>query len=112
MQNGMLPVTLPESDCHILASDAEAGLELEIDLEKQQIRRQNGSSIAFLIDSFRRHCLLNGLDDIELTLRKRDAIEAFEQRRNEIWPWLNGFGYKSGKIPVSVTAQKLPKTDW
>lgn len=108
MQNGMLPVVLSEADCKILANDAEAGLELEVDLEKEEVRRSNGkAAIPFTTDRFRRQCLLNGIDDIALTLQKKEMIEAFEQRRTETWPWLDGFGYR-GRI--QVTAAK--KVDW
>ncbi len=111
MQNGMLPVVLSEADCRALSEDAEAGLELEVDLEKQEVRRPLGkASISFTTDPFRRHCLLNGLDDIALTLQKASAIEAFEQKRSALWPWLDGFGYQGGKIPVAVT--RVKKMDW
>ncbi|KAN0127084.1 Aconitase family (aconitate hydratase) domain containing protein [Lactarius tabidus] len=109
MQNGMLPVALPAEECRALAEDAEAGLELEVDLEKQEVRRQNGKpAIPFTTDPFRRHCLLNGLDDIALTLQKAGAVEKFEQRRSELWPWLDGFGYKGKKIPLRGTGNM----DW
>ena len=109
MQNGMLPVTLSNEECRALAEDAEAGLELEVDLEKQEVRRANGKpAIAFTTDPFRRHCLVNGLDDIALTLQKVGAVEKFEQQRSEVWPWLDGFGYKGKKIPV----RGLGKMDW
>jgi len=109
MQNGMLPVALPAEECRALAEDAEAGLELEVDLEKQEVRRQKGKpAIPFSTDPFRRHCLLNGLDDIALTLQKAGAIEKFEQRRSDLWPWLDGFGYKGKKIPLRDTG----KMDW
>ncbi|EIN10783.1 hypothetical protein PUNSTDRAFT_142715 [Punctularia strigosozonata HHB-11173 SS5] len=113
MQNGMLPVALSQEDCMALAKDAEAGHELEVDLEKQEIRRPNGQpAIMFTVDPFRRHCLLNGLDDIALTLQKADAIEQFEERRSEVWPWLDGFGYK-GKIPINKSVQKKAgKMEW
>ncbi|KAH9002385.1 aconitase [Lactarius hatsudake] len=109
MQNGMLPVALSAEECRELAADAEAGLELEVDLEKQEVRRQNGKpAIPFTADPFRRHCLLNGLDDIALTLQKVGAVEKFELRRSELWPWLDGFGYKGKKIPLRGTG----KMDW
>jgi len=111
MQNGMLPVALPKEVCKELTEDAEAGLELEVDLEKQEVRRTNGKPpVPFTVDPFRRHCLLNGLDDIALTLQKASAIESFEKRRSETWPWLDGFGYK-GKIPVS-SSKATNKMDW
>jgi 3-isopropylmalate dehydratase len=112
MQNGMLPVVLPQADCEALAEDAQAGLELEVDLEKEEVRRPNGKgAISFSTDPFRRHCLLNGLDDIALTLQKEASIDVFEKRRSEVWPWLDGFGYEAGKIPVSAT-KKSKKMDW
>ncbi|KIM45999.1 hypothetical protein M413DRAFT_23793 [Hebeloma cylindrosporum] len=112
MQNGMLPVAIPQEQCKELAKDAEAGLDLEVDLEKQEIRRSNGESpIPFTTDPFRRHCLLNGLDDIALTMQRGDAIGEFEKRRTEMWPWLNGFGYSGSKIPIAPV-RKAKKTDW
>ncbi|KAI9001147.1 aconitase family-domain-containing protein [Trametes punicea] len=111
-QNGMLPVLLPEEQCRELAQEAEEGLELEVDLEKQEVRRASGKpAIPFTVDAFRRHCLLNGLDDIALTLQKADKIEEFEQRRSQLWPWLDGFGYQGKRIPVTVGKQ-ANKMDW
>lgn len=111
MQNGMLPVAIPQEQCIELAKDAEAGLDLEVDLDKEEIRRVNGQPpIPFSTDPFRRHCLLNGLDDIALTMQRGNVIGDFESRRSEMWPWLDGFGY-SGKIPIA-TSQKIKKTDW
>lgn len=111
MQNGMLPIALPQDVCKELTQDAEAGLELAVDLEKKEVRRENGKPpIPFDVDPFRRHCLLNGLDDIALTLQKAPAIEAFEARRSQVWPWLDGFGYK-GKIPITPKRQ-TKKMDW
>jgi len=113
MQNGMLPIALPQAICKELAADAETGQELEVDLEKQEIRRPNGKpSVPFTIDQFRRHCLLNGLDDIGLTLQKANAIESFETRRSAVWPWLDGFGYQGGKIPVSPPVPQTKKMEW
>lgn len=114
MQNGMLPVILPVEDCRDLAKDAEEGLELEVDLEKQEIRRVNGQPPkTFTTDPFRRHCLLNGLDDIALTMQKGDSIKEFEGRRSAAWPWLDGFGYK-GKIPskAAIKTSTKKKNDW
>ncbi|KAK1236655.1 3-isopropylmalate dehydratase [Marasmius sp. AFHP31] len=113
MQNGMLPVALSQEECQALAADAEAGDELEVDLEKQEVRRANGKpAISFAADPFRRHCLLNGLDDIALTMQKVNGIESFEHRRSETWPWLDGFGYQGGKIPVAPTKSSKKKMDW
>lgn len=111
MQNGMLPVALPKEICQELTAEAEQGLELEVDLEKQEVRRASGKpAVPFTVDPFRRHCLLNGLDDIALTLQKAAAIETFESHRTEVWPWLDGFGYK-GKIPIAA-AKKTKKMEW
>lgn len=111
MQNGMLPIVLSPEECRVLYDDAAAQKELEVDLEKQEVRRETGTPIKFTVDAFRRHCLLNGLDDIGLTLQKSDAISAFEKRRSETWPWLDGFGYiKGGKIAAS--AKSAVKMDW
>jgi len=112
MQNGMLPVALSEEECRELAEDAEAGLEIEVDLEKEEVRRANGKPpMKFTTDPFRRHCLLNGLDDIALTMQRGTSIAQFEQRRSETWPWLDGFGYQGNKIPVGI-AKKTKRNDW
>jgi len=89
-KNGMLLVTLPEAEVDKLLADAEKGenARLTIDLERQVITRPDGGEIAFEVDPFRRHCLLNGLDDIALTLEKADAIAAYEDRRRAETPWL------------------------
>ena len=111
-QNGMLPVILPQEQCEELAAEAEQGLELEVDLEKQEVRRASGKpAFPFTVDAFRRHCLLNGLDDIALTLQRAERIEEFEHRRSQLWPWLDGFGYKGKRIPVNVGGQ-ANKMDW
>jgi 3-isopropylmalate dehydratase len=112
MQNGMLPVIVPQEQCIELAKDAEQGLDLEVDLEKEEIRRPNGQApVSFTTDPFRRHCLLNGLDDIALTMQRDAAIATFEQKRTEAWPWLNGFGYAGKKIPIAPV-RKTKRTDW
>jgi 3-isopropylmalate dehydratase len=115
-KNGMLPLELPAADLDELYKDAAAGLELAVDLEKQEVIRPNGQPpVKFSIDPFRRHCLINGLDDIGLTLEHRDAIEAFETRRTTVWPWLDGIGYaKKGQKVVAVPTKKNgPKpTEW
>jgi 3-isopropylmalate/(R)-2-methylmalate dehydratase small subunit len=79
-KNGILPIELPPDQVDALMSDAENGANarLTIDLEAQTITRPNGETIAFDVDPFRKHCLLNGLDDIGLTLQKSDKINSFE----------------------------------
>ncbi|CAE6417697.1 unnamed protein product, partial [Rhizoctonia solani] len=115
MQNGLLPVVLSPESCQLLYQDAQAQLELEVDLDKLEVRRPNGQpAIPFQVEPFRRHCLLNGLDDIGITLQKAAAIEAFEERRSETWPWLDGFGYAKGGGRVDAPAVKArsKKMDW
>ena len=75
-----------------LLDDAERGANatISIDLEAQEIKGPDGGTINFDIDPFRKHCLLNGLDDISLTLQKEDKISAFEDRQKASQPWLQG----------------------
>lgn len=112
----MIALELPKPELEKLYKDAEAGLELAVDLENEEIIRPNGQpSIPFKIDPFRRHCLLNGLDDIGLTLEHKDAIEKFENKRTSVWPWLDGIGYaKKGQkvVAVPVKASSAKKTEW
>ncbi len=90
LKNGILPVKLPEDQVDKLVKHAEAGdnAPLTVDLETQEITRPNGEAIAFEIDPFHKHCLLNGLDDIALTLEKAEAIAAFEEKQKGRQPWL------------------------
>ena len=89
-QNGILPIKLPQADVDKLMDDASRGSNatLTIDLEKQEIRGPDGGVIKFDIDPFRKHCLLNGLDNIGLTLEKQKAIDAFEEKAHIARPWL------------------------
>jgi 3-isopropylmalate/(R)-2-methylmalate dehydratase small subunit len=89
-QNGILPIKLPQDDVDKLLDDAGRGANatLTIDLEKQEIRGPDGGVIKFDIDSFRKHCLLNGLDNIGLTLKKDAAIAKFESSVASTRPWL------------------------
>ena len=89
-KNGMLPITLPQEIVDKLMKDAENGenARLSVDLEKQRITRPDGEVIHFEIDAFRKHCLLNGLDDIGLTMQKEDKIAAFEGGAKVSQPWL------------------------
>ncbi len=89
LKNGVLPVKLPQAQVDKLMKDAEAGdAPLTVDLETQEITRPNGETIAFEIDPFHKHSLLNGLDDIALTLEKAEAIAAFEEKQKGRQPWL------------------------
>ncbi len=88
--NGILPVTLPQAQVDLLMDDAERGANavVTVDLEAQTVRGPDGGEIHFDIPPFRKHCLLNGLDDIGLTLEKASAIDAFEARQDASQPWL------------------------
>ena len=89
-KNGMLPIRLPKATVDELMADAQKGAEggLTVNLGKREIYRSNGTVISFEVDDFRRHCLLNGLDDIALTLEKEAAITAFEEQQKARQPWL------------------------
>ena len=90
-KNGVLPIVLPESTVSQLFDEVHAfpGYQLTIDLERQVIVRPQGEEIAFDVLPFRRYCLLNGFDDIGLTLRHKDKIAAFEAHRLATKPWLS-----------------------
>ncbi len=89
-KNGILPIVLPQAEVDKLMDDARRGANatVTVDLDKQEIRGPDGGCIRFDVDPFRKHCLLNGLDDIGLTLQKADKIAAFEARRQAGQPWL------------------------
>ena len=88
-KNGILPITLPQAEIDKLIDDAGRGANatLSIDLAAQEIRGPDGGAIRFEIDPFRKRCLMEGLDDIGLTLEKEGAIETFEQRARLERPW-------------------------
>jgi 3-isopropylmalate/(R)-2-methylmalate dehydratase small subunit len=90
VKNGILPIVLPQEDIDKLMDDAGRGSNavLTVDLEAQTITGPDGGSIAFEVDAFKRHCLLNGLDDIGQTLEKSAAIEAFEAQAAVSRPWV------------------------
>jgi 3-isopropylmalate/(R)-2-methylmalate dehydratase small subunit len=88
-QNGILPIKVSPEDLEKLFDDADRGANatLTIDLEAQEIRGPDGGMIRFDIDPFRKHCLLNGLDDIGLTLEKAPAIDSYEKKVAQTRPW-------------------------
>lgn len=90
-KNGILPIVLPESTVDQLFSEAAAfpGYSLTIDLERQVVVKPQGEEIAFDVQAFRKYCLLNGFDDIGLTLRHSEKIKAFEAARLTEKPWLS-----------------------
>src|ERR1700691_1362413 len=89
-QNGVLPIKLPAETVALLMADAEKGANarLTIDLAAQTITRPDGSTVAFEVDAFRKHCLLGGLDDIGVTLQKEPAIAGFEAKQRVSQPWV------------------------
>lgn len=89
-KNGLLPIVLEEKTVERLFEETygNEGYQLSVDLERQQIGTPAGELIGFEVDGFRRHCLLNGLDDIGVTLEDAAAIRAYESRRAEEAPWL------------------------
>ncbi len=89
-KNGILPIVLDENTVDRLFAEVHAheGYRLTVDLEQQTITKPDGSAIAFNVDAFRKHCLLNGFDDIGLTLQHTDDIRAYEERRRGDVPWL------------------------
>ncbi len=88
LKNGLLPVVLPEATVKVLLARAKErpGYTLTVDLEQKTVEDEEGVIAEFAIDEFRRHCLLEGLDDIGLTLQHADAIAAYEQRRSPLLP--------------------------
>ncbi len=89
-KNGILLITLDEETVERLFQETEAteGYRLDVDLERQQLTTPSGETIAFEVDPFRKHCLLEGLDDIGLTLAQSGSIRDFEQRHRQAQPWL------------------------
>ena len=88
-KNGILPVVLPQDQVDILMKDAEKGANsiIEVDLENQTIASSDGEVFGFEVDPFKKHCLLNGLDDIGLTMEKEDQITAYESKAALMFPW-------------------------
>ncbi len=89
-KNGMLPIVLPQEQVDLLMKDAERGANarMTVDLEAQEITTSDGTVIKFDVDGFKKHCLLNGLDDIGLTLEKVSAIDSFETTAAQARPWV------------------------
>src|SRR5262245_29420019 len=90
-KNGILPIKLPQADVDKLMDDAERGANavVTVDLEKQEIRGPDGGCVKFDIDPFQKHCLLNGLDHVGLTMQKTAAIDDFEAKQRASQPWLH-----------------------
>ncbi|MEP5760864.1 MAG: 3-isopropylmalate dehydratase small subunit [Litoreibacter sp.] len=89
-KNGILPVVLPQEQVDVLMKDAEKGsnARIEIDLESQTITSSDGDVFSFEVDEFKKHCLMNGLDDIGLTMEKAESIKAYETSTSQARPWV------------------------
>ncbi|MFS4581017.1 3-isopropylmalate dehydratase small subunit [Phaeobacter sp. C3_T13_0] len=89
-KNGILPIVLPQEQIDLLMKDAEKGqnARMTVDLEAQEITTSDGEVVTFDVDSHRKHCLLNGLDDIGLTMEKSASIASFESKAAQERPWV------------------------
>ncbi|MCY4311374.1 MAG: 3-isopropylmalate dehydratase small subunit, partial [Rhodospirillaceae bacterium] len=89
-KNGILPIRLPQEDLDVLMDDAQKGANatMTINLADQTITRPGGETISFEVEEFRKHCLLNGLDDIGLTMQKVASIHSYEARIAREQPWM------------------------
>ncbi|WP_137702435.1 3-isopropylmalate dehydratase small subunit [Marimonas lutisalis] len=89
-KNGILPIVMPQEVVDVLMKDAEKGANarMEIDLEAQTVTTSDGETFSFEVDPFKKHCLLNGLDDIGLTMEKVGAIDTFEAKASAARPWV------------------------
>lgn len=115
-KNGMLMIALPDrADLDAVHAEAVAGREVEVDLPNQVIRAADGRVLcAFDVEEFRKHCLINGLDDIGLTMQLDDKIAEFERKMSRETPWLDGSGYLKRKGmggKLAVKAAPVPKTN-
>ncbi|CEP15955.1 hypothetical protein [Parasitella parasitica] len=112
-KNGMLPIVLAQEQLEAIHAEAKKGSEIEVDLINQVVHF-GGNQVEFNVEAFRKHCLVNGLDDIGLTMQKADKIAKFEEKRTESWPWLDGKGYKGKATKISINGHQNKKTklDW
>ena len=115
-KNGILPLAITDqSTLEKIADEARAGREIEVDLVNQEVKDASGKILArFEVEEFRKHCLVNGLDDIGLTMQMEDKIRKFEEHRTMDTPWLDGSGYlkrsNQGRS-VKIEALPVPKTN-
>lgn len=115
-KNGMLPLTISDQQALLRVTDeAKAGHEIEVDLVDQRVNDASGHKLAdFEVEEFRKHCLVNGLDDIGLTMEMEGKIKDFEIKRTIESPWLDGSGYlqrQAGGGSIKVQAVLVPKTN-
>ena len=110
-KNGILPIVLPQAQVDVLIKDAEKGsnARIEVDLEAQTVTTSDGETFAFEVDAFKKHCLLNGLDDIGLTMEKAASIDAYGSKLQVSHTWvsagdcdlINQLGVAAGDAPLS-----------
>ena len=115
-KNGMLPIPIKDkADLERVHAEAVAGREVEIDLPNQEIKDAKGNVLCkFDVEEFRKHCLVNGLDDIGLTMQMEDKIAEFERKMSQETPWLDGTGYLKRKGmggKLAVKAAPVPRTN-
>jgi 3-isopropylmalate dehydratase len=114
-KNGMLAAVVPDAaELEKVAEEARQGREIEVDLPAQEVRSADGALLArFEIDGFRKQCLINGWDDISLTMQLDGAIASFEDRRKRSWPWLEGKAYlrRGAKGAVKLEAKPVAQQD-
>lgn len=115
-KNGMLPIPIKDkADLERVHAEAVAGREVEIDLPNQEIKDADGNLLCkFDVEEFRKHCLVNGLDDIGLTMQMEDKIAEFERKMSQETPWLDGTGYLKRKGmggKLAVKAAPVPRTN-
>ena len=116
LKNGLLPLTISDYDTlAAIATEARAGREIEVDLVNQRVNDASGLKLAgFEIEAFRKHCLIEGLDEIGLTMQVVDKIKKFEQQRTIDTPWLDGTGYMrrdEQNEPTKIEAAPVPTTN-
>ncbi|KAF4553074.1 Aconitase-like protein [Elsinoe fawcettii] len=114
-KNGMVAVRITEpASLKAIFAEAEAGREIEVDLENQVVKNAEGKELgSFDVDGFRKHCLIEGLDEIGLTMQMEDKIKKYEVKQWTEYPWIAGSGYMSRhrKEPVEIKAAPVPKTN-
>lgn len=115
-KNGMLPIVIPDqATLENITGEARAGRKIEIDLPAQEIRNESSVKItSFDVEEFRKHCLVNGLDDIGLTMQIEDKIKNYEERMEVETPWIGDSGYLKRRKrvgPVKVDSLPVPKTN-
>lgn len=112
-KNGMLPIEIKDKAAlDKIAKEADEGREIEVDLPNQTVNDANGNKLAdFEVEEFRKHCLVNGLDDIGLTMQQSDLISTYEAKQRTEYPWISDSGFLKRKGPVKVQAVPVPKTN-